>query len=181
MPPKPRDLKAGVFHVWTHCVWAVPHLYRDDTDRLEFLRHLARASDRPGWTCLQYVLMNSHFHLLVEVDDGVLGRAMHGINLPYARHYNRRYSLRGHVQHWRYGSRRIEDDTDLIGVFTYIANNPVEAGLCKDPAAWPWSSYAGTIGLAELPSFVRPARVLGCYDWPRVDPQAALRADVERP
>lgn len=106
---------------------------------------------------------------------------MHGINLPYARHFNRRYSLRGHVQHWRYGSRRIEDDTDLIGVFTYIANNPVEAGLCKDPAAWPWSSYAGTIGLAELPSFVRPARVLGCYDWPRVDPQAALRADVERP
>lgn len=179
VPPKRRDLEAGIFHVWTHCVWAVPQLYRDDVDRLEFLRHLARQSDRPGWTCLQYVLMTSHFHLMVEVADGVLPRAMHAINLPYALHHNRRYGLRGHVQDWRYGSRRIDDDTDLISTFKYIANNPVEAGLCGSPGEWPWSSYAATIGLAELPSFVDPARILACYDWPSVDPRAALRGAVE--
>lgn len=128
---------------------------------------------------MQYVLMTSHFHLMVEVGDGVLPRVMHSINLGYARHHNRRYSLRGHVQHWRYGSRRIEDEADLIGTYAYIANNPVEAGLCASPAEWEWSSYAGTIGLAELASFVDPSRVLGCFDWPRVDPRAALRGAVE--
>jgi hypothetical protein len=130
---------------------------------------------------MQYVLMTSHFHLMVEVDDGVLPRAMHAINLPYARHHNRRYSLRGHAQHWRYGSRRIENDTDLIRSFKYVANNPVEAGLCASPAEWPWSSYAGTVGLADLPTFVDPARVLECYSWPSVDPRAALRSTVEEP
>jgi putative transposase len=180
MPPKPRDVRAGLFHIYTHCVWAVPHLYRDDIDRLEFLRHLARGSNRSGWTCMQYYLGTSHSHLLVAADEGVLPRAMHAINLAYARHYNRRYGLRGHVQGWRYGSRRIKSDADLIGRFAYIANNPVEAGLCAAPADWPWSSYAATIGLAELPSFVDPARILRCFDWPDVDPRAALHARVEK-
>jgi REP element-mobilizing transposase RayT len=179
MPPKPRDVRAGTFHIYTHCVWAVPHLYRDDVDRLEFLRHLARAVKRPGWTCLQYCLMNSHYHLMVDVEDGVLSRAMHAINLAYARHYNRRYNLRGHVQGWRYGSSRIVDDNHLIGRFAYIANNPVEAGLCATPAEWPWSSYAATIGLAELPSFVDPTRILRCFKRRDIDPRAALRARVE--
>lgn len=121
VPPKPRDTRAGIFHIYTHCVWAVPKLYRDDVDRLEFLRRVAAAA-RPGWTCLQYVLMGTHYHLMAHVEDGVLPRAMHWINLGYARYHNRRYALRGHVQYWRYGARRIEDDTDLIRTYAYIAN-----------------------------------------------------------
>lgn len=178
VPPKPRDTRAGIFHIYTHCVWAVPKLYRDDVDRLEFLRRVAAAA-RPGWTCLQYVLMGTHYHLMAHVEDGVLPRAMHWINLGYARYHNRRYALRGHVQYRRYGARRIEDDTDLIRTYAYIANNPVEAGLCFSPADWQWSSYAGTVGIAELASFVDPARVLACYSWP-VDPRAELRAAVEK-
>ena len=115
---------------------------------------------------------------MVDVEDGVLPGVMHAINLAYARHYNRRYSLWGHVQGWRYGSSRIVDDGDLIRRFAYIANNPVEAGLCAAPADWPWSSYAATIGLAELPTFVDPARILRCFKG-GIDPQTALRARVE--
>jgi putative transposase len=181
VPHKLRDIDAGVFHVFTHCVWAVPHLYRDDRDRLEFLRLLARAGAKWKWTCLSYCLMTSHYHLILAVDDGVLPAGMHALNLPYARQHNMRYGLRGHVQFRRYGSRRIEDDDDLLNTFAYVANNPVEAGLCAAPADWPWSSYAGTLGLNELASFVDPARVLSCFTWPDVDPRAALRRRVEEP
>ena len=181
MPHELRDTGAGIFHVFTHCVWAVPHLYRDDVDRLEFLRLLARAGAITQWTCLSYCLMTTHYHLIVEVGEGVLPRAMHALNLPYARQHNRRYGLRGHVQFRRYGSRRIEDDDDLIDTFAYVANNPVEAGLCATAADWQWSSYPGTIGLRDLPSFVDPARILRCFEWPQVDLRAALRAHVEKP
>jgi REP element-mobilizing transposase RayT len=181
MPHKPRDTSAGTFHIYTHCVWAVPHLYRDDADRLEFLRLLARAGAKTQWTCISYCLMTSHYHLIVEVADGVLPVGMHALNLPYARQHNRRYGLRGHVQFRRYGSRRIENEDDLVNTFAYVANNPVEAGLCSSAADWVWSSYAGTVGLTELASFVDPARVLRYFDWPRVDPQAALRRHVEKP
>ena len=37
----------------------------------------------------------------------------------------------------------------------------------------------GTIGVAQLASFVDPARVLRCFSWPEVDPRAALRRRVE--
>src|SRR3954447_1991818 len=51
MPPRPRDASAGLFHVYTHSVWAAPGLYRDDVDRLEFPRHLARVTRSIGWKC----------------------------------------------------------------------------------------------------------------------------------
>ena len=174
-----RDAKAGTFHVYTHCVWAAPELFRDDVDRTAFLRLLALASNRPGWTCVAYCLMRSHYHLVVNVEDAVLPTAMQALNHPYARGYNKKYGLKGHVQHRRYGSRRIEDEDDLIRTYAYVANNPVEAGLCAKASHWPWSSFAGTVGLAEPASFVDPSLVLRCFSWPAVDPRAALRARVE--
>jgi REP element-mobilizing transposase RayT len=179
MPHQRRDVAAGTFHVFTHCVWAASALFRDRVDRLEFLRHLALTSVKTGWTCISYCLMSSHYHLIVRVEEGVLPTAMHSLNLAYACHHNRRYRLRGHVQFRRYGARRLHDDSELLTAFAYVARNPVDAGLCGSPQEWLWSSYRGTIGLAELPGFVDPASVLRCLGQAGIDPRAALRARVE--
>ncbi len=178
MARPPRDTAAGVFHVYTHCVWAVPKLYRDDIDRLEFLRQLARVTGRASWTCAAFCLMGSHYHLIVEVGDNVLPAAMQSLNWTYARAFNDRHRLRGHVQFDRYGSRRIVDEDDLLGTYAYIANNPVEAGMCQSPEDWAWSSYAGTLGLAEAHSFVDDSLMLSCFKWPSEDARAALRRHV---
>jgi REP element-mobilizing transposase RayT len=167
--------------VYTHCVWAAPALYRDDVDRLEFLRHLARVTREAGWSCIAYCLMKTHYHLIVRVDDGVLPRAMHRVNLAYALHHNRRHGLRGHSQYARYGSRRLHDDGELAVAFAYIANNPVKADLCSSPAAWLWSSYGGTVGATGLASFVSPLEVIRVFEGRGIDPRAALRAFVEAP
>jgi REP element-mobilizing transposase RayT len=181
MPYVHRDASAGLYHVYTHCVWAVPWLYRDETDRNEFLRHLARVTSKVEWTCIAYCLMTSHYHLIVGVDEGVLPVAMHSLNLAYARHHNGRHDLRGHVQFKRYGSTRIDDDADLLERFRYVVKNPVDAGLCSAPTDWAWSSYAGTIGVDDLSSFVDPTRLLAACARPWSDPRAVLRARVERP
>lgn len=179
MPHQLRDTAAGTFHVYTHCVWASPALYRDRIDRLEFLRFLARTTAKSGWGCEAYCLMSSHYHLIVTVDDGVLPRAMHSLNLAYARHHNRRHGLRGHVQFRRYGATRIHDASGLRKAFKYVARNPVEAGLCASASDWPWSSYRGSIGLGERADFVDDRRVLECFRDAGFDPRAALRAAVE--
>jgi REP-associated tyrosine transposase len=177
VPRPPRDVAAGTFHVYTHCVWGVPRLYRDDDDRVEFLRHLARVSTRDGCRCAAFCLMDSHYHLIVNVADGVLPAAMHALNLPYARVFNKRHSLRGHVQFERYGARRITDRDDLLGLYAYVANNPVNAGRCKRPEDWLWSSHAGTVGLRPAHSFVDDSLVLASFEWP-ADPRAELRRYV---
>ena len=180
VPRPPRDQSAGVFHVFTHSVWGYPNLFVDDVDRIEFIRHLARASARPGWTCLAFCLMGNHYHLIVEVGDAVLPPAMKDVNWSYARAFNARYGFRGHVQHDRYGSRRIVDEDDLLTRYAYVVNNPVEAGLCDTADAWSWSSHAGTIGTRPPVSFVDPTRVLASIRWANVEPREALRRYVDQ-
>jgi REP-associated tyrosine transposase len=154
MPRRLRDKNAGVFHVFTRCVYASPALYRDDLDRLEFLRYLARATARNGWTCIAFCLMTTHYHLVVAVEDGVLPLAMHSLNLAYAQSFNRRHGSKGHVQFRPYGAKRISGDGDLLTRYRYVVRNPVRAGLCPFAADWPWSSFAGSVGLAEPHGFV---------------------------
>jgi putative transposase len=180
MARRHRDMGAGIFHVYTHCVWAAPALFRDDTDRVSFLRELARATVRIEWECMAYCLMRTHYHLILEVEEGVLPRGMHALNFRYACAFNQRHAMRGHVQAARYGSRRIAGDEELMYVFRYVARNPVEAGLCADPADWPWSSYAATIGKTEPIAFVDPSRIINCFGATAEQAIAALRDYVER-
>jgi REP-associated tyrosine transposase len=163
MPRRKRDLTAGTFHIYTHSVWAASALFRDDADRMTFVRELARATARVGWTCMAYCLLTTHYHLLVEVEAGVLSDGMHALNFRYASYFNNRHRMKGHVFAARYESRRIQDEEHLLTVFRYIARNPVEAGLCRSAADWRWSSYPETIGCVEPSSFVDATAVLECF------------------
>lgn len=181
MARRRRDTKPGVFHVFTHAVWAADALYRDDADRMRFLRELAGATAKTAWRCLAYCLMGTHYHLLLDVDADVLPRGMHSLNFRYAMGFNGRHDMKGHVHGTRYNAFRVEGDEDLLSRYKYVVRNPVEAGLCKSPEDWPWSSYAATIGLAIPQPFVRDELILGCLDGPRELAIGRLRRYVESP
>ena len=51
-------------------------IYRTDGDRVRFLELLAHLTDRFGVRVHAYVLMDNHFHLLVETPEANLSRAM---------------------------------------------------------------------------------------------------------
>ena len=51
-------------------------------------------------------------------------------------------------------------DAQLQMVARYIAVNPVEAGLCDRPEAWPWSSHAAVSGSAVGPRWLDVERLL---------------------
>jgi REP element-mobilizing transposase RayT len=167
--------------VFTHCVWAAPAYFRDDVDRMVFLRELGRATAKFDWKCIAHCLLDTHAHLVLGVEDGALARGMQSLNWRYAIQFNQRHKLRGHVQFERYGARRIEGDSDLLTTFRYVARNPVEAKLCTTPQTWPWSSYAGTVGLLEPNSFVDARQVLDCFECSPERAVARLRDFVETP
>jgi REP element-mobilizing transposase RayT len=181
MPRPPRDTRAGVFHVFTHCVWAAPALFRDDLSRTAFLRELARVTRCFEWTCIGFCLMRTHYHLMLDVPDKALPVGMQSLNFRYAIDFNQRYGMRGHVQFARYGAVRIRSDSQLLTAYKYIVRNPVEAGLCSNCEDWPWSSYASSVGLTEPHSFVDPTRVLQPLDSDRESAAAQLRAFVTEP
>ena len=45
----------------------------------------------------------------------------------------------------------------------YVALNPVRAGLCQNPAQWPWSSYRALAGLDAAPEFLCESFILSLF------------------
>jgi REP element-mobilizing transposase RayT len=117
-------------------------IFLDDLDRRRYLDGLARVIGLAGWRCLTYCLMPNHVHLLIETPRPTLGWGMQRLHGDYARAFNVRHRRVGHVFQGRYGANRVEDDAQLWMTVAYIARNPVEAGLVRQAAAWPWSGHA---------------------------------------
>lgn len=83
---------------------------------------------------------------------------------PYAQNFNHRHDREGHLFRARFYSRRIQSESHLVSTLTYVALNPVRAGLVERPEQWLWSSYAATIGRSRSPDFFEPRVILELVD-----------------
>ncbi len=104
---------------------------------------------------------------------------MKRLNWLYAWRFNRLFGFKGHAFESRYWSKPVETPEQFVTTIRYLALNPVRAGLCGSPLAWPWSSYAATVGLAEQPVFLTLDRVLREFDPEPEQARAAIRRFVE--
>jgi putative transposase len=158
-----NETEPGLFHVYARGVERRT-IFGDDDDRRLYLSLLEGVVDKFRWHCLAYCLMPNHVHLLIETTEPNLGRGMHMLHGLYAQAFNQRWARVGHLFQDRFGSRVVHDEVQLAVVLAYVAVNPVAAGLCADPADWPWSSHralvAGTwervVDVARLAEHLAP-------------------------
>ncbi len=78
-------------------------IFLDDWDRKKFLGILEDYHDRYGILVHCYILMGSHYHLVLETPQGNLLKVMHGINSGYTGYFNRKYDRVGHLFQGRGG------------------------------------------------------------------------------
>jgi len=121
-------------------------IFRDKADRMKFLVLLRDYHDRYGILIHAYVLMDNHYHLILETPKGNLLKIMHGVNGGYTNYFNRKYKRVGHLFQGRYRAILVEKDRYLFPLSRYVHLNPVRAGLVKKPEGYPWSSYKGYVG-----------------------------------
>lgn len=153
-------------------------VFREDRDRWDFLSRLARIVVLHDWRCHLFCLMSNHYHLLIETRDESLPDGMQRLNLATAQSFNRRHGSIGHLFQGPYGSVPVTRSGHALHLIRYIALNPVEAGLCRAPEEWPWSSYAATLGLRKAPSFLTDGWVLGLFGDDDAVARGRLRAFV---
>ena len=103
--------------------------------------------------------MSNHLHMLIETPKPNLSQGMQRFHGDYAQRFNRRHQRSGHLFQGRYNAVGVKDDAQLWTTVRYIVNNPVEAGLCDAPEAWPWSSHAAVIE-GTAPRWLDAARLL---------------------
>jgi putative transposase len=135
-------------------------LFADDLDREQFLVRLDRVVDRHRWICHAYCLMSTHYHLVIETPLANLPVGMQQLNGDHASRFNERHGRKGHLFGSRYRSILVDDARYLLAVCRYVMLNPVRAGLCDLPEAWPWSSYRATNGLEPTPKLLTTETIL---------------------
>jgi putative transposase len=162
-------------------------VFRDDKDRLHFLELLAEAVERFGLRLHAYVLMENHYHLLVETPHANLSSAMQWLGVSYTMWFNRRHGRVGHLFQGRFKAVVLEAETAAVEVSRYLHLNPVRVGrlglgkparqrsahgMASQPDAkqvaerlerlrrYAWSSYRAYVGRAKKPQGLTTRRVL---------------------
>jgi putative transposase len=137
--PLRQTLPDGIFHLTARGVDR-ELLFRDDADRILFLRLLGQTVELQAWLCHAFCLMSTHYHLVVETTQTALSRGAHRLHGLYAQLFNRRHARRGHLFGDRFQAWVVDDEDHFHATCAYVLENPVRAGLCADAADWPWSA-----------------------------------------
>lgn len=154
-------------------------LFRDDVDRETFFDLLADEVGRSDWIVLEYSLMSTHYHLLLQLRKPTLSSGFQHLQSRYARAYNRRHKRRGVVWQTRFHDKLIESERHLLECIRYIAWNAPRANLCALPEEWPWCSYGAAVGAFGADPVVDEAELLGFFAKTRADARRLLRRYVE--
>ncbi|MCR2822347.1 transposase [Lederbergia panacisoli] len=126
-------------------------LFYDDKDRHYYLALLSKAKNKYPFQLHSYCLMRNHIHLLIETTHTPPGKIIHSAHASYARYFNNRYDLVGHVFQGRFVSKKIKDAAHFLYVSRYIHRNPFEANIVNDPRDYNWSSYPAYVNDKEDP------------------------------
>ena len=161
-----RPLRIEVPHAIYHVTSrgnARQKIVRHDGDRRRFLTLLAQVTDRFGWLCHAYCLMDNHYHLLIETPRPNLSQGMRQLNGTYTQAFNRRHHRVGHLFQGRFKAILVEKEAHLLELCRYVVLNPVRAHLVRRLEQWKWSSYQATAGREPAPPYLTVNWILGQF------------------
>lgn len=141
MARQPRIEFQGAFYHVTSRGNMRESIFFDDIDRERFVEILKRTKERYNYFLHAYVLMDNHFHLLIETPLGNLNKLMQNINTSYTVWINKKYRRCGHLFQGRYKAILVDKNNYLLALSRYIHLNPVKAGMVEFPKEYRWSSY----------------------------------------
>lgn len=154
-------------------------IFLREGDRVRFLKILEDYHDRYGILIHSYVLMDNHYHLILETPRGNLLKVMHGINSSYTGYFNRKHGRSGHLFQGRYRGILVEKDAYLLLLSRYVHLNPVRAGVVRRPEHYRWSSYPGYIGKERESEWVEYTWVLSQFGRDKKRAKRRYREYVE--
>lgn len=150
----------------------------DDEERLTFQRVLAESIERYRWRCHSYVLLNDHYHLLLETPAPNLSQGMRHLNSVYTQAINRYRGESGHLFQGRFRAILVDSRVWLPDLACHLARNPLRCGIVDDVAVWPWGSYPTLAGVAPKPKWLTIDPLLQRFAADRAEGQRRFSAAV---
>jgi REP element-mobilizing transposase RayT len=162
-------------------------IYRDNRDRAHFCELLGELVARFQVRLHAFVLMDNHYHLILELTEPNLSRTGQWLNVSYSVWFNRRHERSGHLFQGRFKSVVVDPIQWGLELSRYVHLNPVRVGHLglgktdqqqmrvgapEAPDArtvreriarlrrYRWSSYRAYVGLGQRPGWLECDRVL---------------------
>jgi REP element-mobilizing transposase RayT len=161
-------------------------IFGEPLDKETFLEILIQSKNIYGIRIYAYILMENHFHFLLETPLSNLGQFMRRFNITYTNYFNRAHNRVGHLYQGRYKSILVERESYLSELSRYIHLNPIRTKAVKNKTPeerwrylvnYPWSSLKGYLSPSNKNSFVDYSLVLADFGG---DNQRGRRAYQKR-
>ena len=142
MPRFPRSyIKTSFFHVITQGINR-EFIFENPIDIKYYISLMYKFKQEHNINIIAYCIMNNHTHMLLQTENlKKLSKYMHQINTKYGIYYNKKYDRVGYVFRDRFKTEGIYSEEQMYCCINYIYNNPVKAGMCNNPADYPYSNY----------------------------------------
>jgi len=145
--PWREECRGGIYHVIARGN-NKEYIFKENIDKGYFLKLLKEYSASMKYVIYGYVLMDNHYHIIIQTNESPLQGIMHQINNQYSKLFNSKYNRVGHVFQGRYKAIHVQDERYLLQLLRYVHQNPVQAGMCEKVNEYKWSSdiyYRGNI------------------------------------
>ena len=128
MPRRARVTQPGFHHIINRGV-ARQNVFLNRGDKDYFLKLLDEVFISYDFILHSYILMDNHYHLLIENQRDNLSAGMRKLNSQYAQYFNKKYNRVGHLWQDRYLSKYIQNKLYLLTLHKYIEYNPIKANI----------------------------------------------------
>lgn len=203
-----HNVEGGWYHITTRGMGR-KEIFETDRDREHFVELLSMMVERYCVVLHAYVLMDNHYHLLIETPEANASRALQWLNLSYAAWFNARHERSGPVFQARFKSIPVDGEGSwALTCSVYIHLNPVrirslgqgkedrareKAGFLQEGPTreqakarlaalrkHPWSSYHAYSGYAPKPDWLTCDRLWRLAGQEKgADPKAGYRRYIE--
>jgi REP element-mobilizing transposase RayT len=143
MPRKPRiEYEGAFYHVFGRGNRR-ERIYWTDGDYAKFEVFMVESAEWSGVKIFSWSQLPNHFHIEIETPEGNLSEFMRRLLTRYAKWFNWRHRLTGHVFQGRYGARICDKERYFLELLRYVTLNPYRGCGKRLPVAgnWKWSSH----------------------------------------
>lgn len=97
-----------------------------------------------------FVLMSNHFHLIASTPDANISQCLHRLMGVVSKRLNECGNRINGTFAGRHFKTLLQHPNYYLNAYKYVYRNPVEAGLCRFPEKYPYSTLYGLLGQAHL-------------------------------
>ncbi len=140
----------------------------------KYTKHIVPISDT-----FCYCLMPNHFHFLIRIKNEseivnlpnyrpnqaihiFLSKQFSNLFSSYTQAFNKQMGRKGSLFMRPFKRKPVKDESYLRKLTHYIHHNPIEAGLCKTPENWKYSSFNTLI--SNKPTLLKREEVIRNFD-----------------